>query len=162
AAACLRLAIKNQPDYADAHSNLGNSLKDEGNLEAAVTCYHRAIELNPNFFDAYNNLGNTLRAQGLLTGSVRCYEQPLRIRRDSPQMRLSRSLVWLQMGDFERGWPEYEWRLKCNEFAIPSFAQPRWDGAPLEGRTILLYADHGLGDSLQFVRYAPLVQKRGG
>ena len=100
--------------------------------------------------------------QGRLAESVSCYEQALRLKPDNPQMHLSRSLSWLQMGDFERGWPEYEWRLKCKEYAIPSFAQPRWDGTPLEGRTILLYADHGLGDTLQFIRYAPLVQERGG
>ncbi len=162
AAACLRIAIRNKPDYADAHSNLGNALKDQGNLDGAVSCYRTAIAINPNFFDAYNNLGNALRAKGLMAESVICYEQALRIRPDNPQMRLSRALVWLQMGDFGRGWPEYEWRLKCKEFAIPSFSQPRWDGAPLEGRTILLYADHGLGDSLQFIRYAALLEKRGG
>ena len=66
------------------------------------------------------------------------------------------------MGDFERGWPEYEWRLKVSQYAIPSFRQPLWDGSPLDGRTILLHADHGLGDAIQFVRYVPLVRQRGG
>ena len=66
------------------------------------------------------------------------------------------------MGDFERGWPEYEWRLKCPQFVIPRFPQPPWDGRPLDGRTILLYADHGLGDAIQFIRYAPMVRARCG
>ena len=77
-------------------------------------------------------------------------------------MHLNRALAWLQMGDFERGWPEYEWRLKCRDFAIPPIPAPRWDGSPLEGQTILLYADHGFGDTIQFIRYAPLVSERGG
>ena len=77
-------------------------------------------------------------------------------------MHLNRALAWLQMGDFERGWREYEWRLSCRDFAIPPIAAPRWDGSPLEGQTILLYADHGLGDTIQFIRYAPLVRERGG
>jgi hypothetical protein len=66
------------------------------------------------------------------------------------------------MGDFERGWPEYEWRLHCKEYAIPAFKQPRWDGAPLQGRSILLYAEYGFGDTIQFIRYAPDVSERGG
>ena len=90
------------------------------------------------------------------------YERALELKPDHPQVRMSRALSWLQMGDFERGWAEYEWRLKCAEFSIPVFRQPLWDGSRLDGRSILLYADHGLGDSLQFIRYAPRVKARGG
>jgi Tfp pilus assembly protein PilF len=162
AAACLRIALGIKPDYAEAHSNLGNALKDQGNLDAAVACYQRAIQIDPSFFDAHNNLGNGLRAQGHLASSVSCYEQALRLKPEDPQIHLSRALSWLQMGDFKRGWAEYEWRLQCKEYAIPAFEKPLWDGRSLSGRTILLYADHGLGDTLQFIRYAPLVRERGG
>jgi Tfp pilus assembly protein PilF len=162
AAASLRIAIRIKPDYAEAHSNLGNSLKDQGDLEAAVACYRRAIEINPNYFDAYNNLGNGLRAQGHLADSVRCYEKALELKPGNPEMHLNRALAWLQMGDFERGWQEYEWRFQCREYAMPPIVAPRWDGRPLAGQTILLYADHGFGDTIQFIRYAPLVRERGG
>ncbi len=159
---CLRRALALKPDYADAHSNLGNALQEQGNVELAVASYERALELDPGHFDAHNNLGNALRVQGRLAESVASYERALAIRPDDPQVRMSRSLCWLEMGDFERGWAEYEWRLKCEEFAIPPFRQPMWAGEPLDGRTILLYADHGLGDSIQFIRYAPMVRARGG
>src|SRR5581483_3189988 len=71
---------------------------------------------------------------------------------------------WLLRGDFERGWEEYEWRWKVKQVApsARTFVQPLWDGAPLEHRTILLHAEQGLGDTLQFVRYAALVRERGG
>ena len=129
-----------------------------------MACYRRSsFELKPVFFDAHNNLGNALRASGKLIESVASYNRALELQPDHAQVHLSRALCWLQMGDFERGWAEYEWRLKCKEFSIPAFRQPLWDGSPLDGRVILLYADHGLGDSLQFIfRYAPLVQERGG
>src|SRR5437660_2350851 len=59
--------------------------------------------------------------------------------------------------------PEYEWRWKCKkEWSPPPFRQPRWDGSPLQGRTILLHTEQGLGDTLHFIRYAPLVKQQGG
>ena len=157
---CLKRAVALKPGYADAHSNLGNALKEQGRVDEALPFYHRALELNPLHFDALNNLGNALRVQGKLNESVAAYERALEVKPDNPQVRMSRSLCWLQMGDFERGWPEYEWRLKCQEFAIPAFRQPLWDGSPLGGRSILLYADHGLGDTIHFIRYAPMVKAR--
>jgi tetratricopeptide (TPR) repeat protein len=162
AEACLRRAICFNVDHPEAHSNLGNSLQDQGKLDEAVDCYRRAVRLSPDYLDAHNNLGNALRSQGLLSEAVASYDRALLLQSDHPQVRLSRALCWLQMGDFDRGWAEYEWRLKCDEYSIPSFRQPVWDGAPLDGQTILLYADGGLGDTIQFIRYAPLVRERGG
>jgi Tfp pilus assembly protein PilF len=159
---CLRRAIELKPEYADAHGNLGNVLQEQGHLDLAVASYRQALQLKPGYFDALNNLGNVLRAQGKLTESVASYERALEIKPNNPQVRMSRALCWLQMGDFKRGWEEYEWRLQCKEFAIPAFRQPCWDGSPLQRSPILLYADHGLGDSIQFIRYAPVVKARSG
>lgn len=162
ALACLRRAVRLSPGYADAHNNLGNALQDQGKLDLAETSYRRAIELKPNSLDANHNLGNVLRAQGRLAESAASYDRAPAIAPDHAQAHLSRAMAWLQMGDFERGWAEYEWRLQCTDYAMPDLRRPLWNGDSLAGRTILLYADHGLGDSLQFIRYAPLVKERGG
>jgi len=162
AAACLRRALRLKPDYADAQSNLGNALQADGRLNDAEACYRHALQLKPDNADTHHNLGNALRASGDLAEAMTCYDQALRLKPDFAQVHLSRSLLRLQMGDFEQGWSEYEWRFQCKEHAIPPFRQPLWDGARLNEQTILLYADHGLGDTLQFIRYAPLVCERGG
>jgi hypothetical protein len=72
------------------------------------------------------------------------------------------SMVWLLTGDFERGWQEYEWRWKKKGTALRACGRPLWHGSPLEGRTILLQAEQGLGDTLQFIRYAAVAKERGG
>jgi tetratricopeptide (TPR) repeat protein len=161
AAACYRRTLELTPDYAQAHNNLGLTLKDLGHLDMAVACCRRAIELLPDYAEAHNNLGNALAYQGKLDEAVACYEQALQWKPDHADAHFNRSLVWLRKGDFERGWPEYEWRWQMKEFRPPRFRQPVWDGRPLERRSILLRAEQGFGDTLQFVRYATLVKERG-
>ena len=91
------------------------------------------------------------------------YQQAVRLKPDYAEAHWNQALARLQMGQFEQGWPGYEWRWKCKEFGtLPPFRAPLWDGSPLDGRTILVHAEQGLGDTLQFIRYIPLVQKHGG
>ncbi len=160
--AALRRALALRPDYAEAHNNLGNAFRERGDFDPAEACYRRALELKPDYAEAHHNLGNNFKSQRRMAEALERYDRALAFRPDMAQVHLSRSLALLELGDFERGWPEYEWRLKCPQFAIPNFPQPRWDGRPLDGRTILLYADHGLGDAIHFIRYAPMVRERCG
>jgi hypothetical protein len=118
--------------------------------------------LKPDYAVAYNNLGLTQVEYGDREAAARSYEEALRLKPDYADAHLNRALLWLLLGDFERGWPEYEWRWRCRGFPKPAFRQPAWDGSPLQGRTILLHAEQTLGDTLQFIRYAPLVRQRGG
>ena len=164
ATALFREAVRLWPDFAEAHNNLGLALREQGQLAAAVAQYQQALRLKPNYVNAHYNLGNALQAQGQLAAAVAQYQEALRLQPDYAEAHWNRGLTWLLAGDFEQGWPEYEWRWRTKQMRgfRPSFPQPLWDGSSLSGKTILLWAEQGLGDTLQFVRYAPLVKQQGG
>jgi tetratricopeptide (TPR) repeat protein len=162
AARCYREALRIQPDHAEAHYNLGIALAEQGQLDEAVASYREALRLKPGHVEACGNLGHALRGLGRLDEALACYHQLLELKPNDPEAHMSRALVWLLLGDYERGWPEYEWRWRAKEFGRLPYTQPAWDGSPLQGRTILLHAEQGLGDTLQFARYAAPVKACGG
>src|SRR5205807_2135401 len=150
-------AIRLKPNHAEAHNNLGAALVKLRRFDEAVAHHQQALQLRPNFANGYNNLANAYLTQRRHDDAVANYREALRLRPDYAEAHMGRALIWLTQGDFERGLAEYEWRWQCKTLTPFAFKQPVWDGTALHGRTIVLHAEQGLGDTLQFVRYAALV-----
>ena len=162
AAASYRRALGITPDYAEAHNNLGNVLKDLGQLDEAVDSFRRAVRIRPDYAEAHKNLGGVLLRRGELDEAKACCRRALQIDPDYAEAHWNYSHLCLLTGDFEHGWVEHEWRWKTDTFTPRPFHQPLWDGRPLNGKTILIHAEQGLGDTLQFIRYAlPVKGLRG-
>jgi tetratricopeptide (TPR) repeat protein len=162
-ASCDR-ALALRPNYAEAWSNRANALSDLNRPLDAQASYERALAASSTFADAWNNLGLTYVDLNRHADALACYERALSLAPDSAEAHWNRALCLLQTGDLAAGFAEYEWRWRRKRIAPSrrSFDAPLWLGdAPLAGKTILLHAEQGLGDTLQFCRYAALVAKQG-
>ena len=151
--ACYHQALEIKPDYAEAHYNLGNVLQRQEKLDEAKACYERALELDPDYIAAHNNLATILYEYGDLEGTRSHYEHALRV---NPEYHANwnYALYQLLMGDFENGWKNYEWRWE-KETRKRDFAHPVWDGSPLCGKRILVFAEQGIGDEIMFAQCLP-------
>jgi Flp pilus assembly protein TadD len=161
AVACCERAVRLKPDWTEAHYNLGIAYHAKGESKQAVACFRRAVELKPDYAEAYYNLGYGLDEAGQFDEALTCYDRALALEPSHAHAHWNRSLLRLLQGDFEQGWPEYEWRWRTGQDTPRAFAQPQWQGQPLSGTTILIHAEQGLGDTIQFVRYAPLIKGLG-
>ena len=159
-------AISIHPNNEVSYSNRGNVLKDLGRFTEALSSYDAAIRLKPDYPEAYSNRGLTLQALKRLDEALSDYAKAIRINLHCPEANFNLSLCNLLMGNFNDGWTGYEWRRKnlhASKLAeISHLPEPLWLGdGQINGKTILLHAEQGLGDTIQFFRYVSLVAQLG-
>ena len=162
AARCYRQALRINPDHAPRTTIWARSLWRKGSSQDAIECFRQAVLLNPQYADGLCNLGLAFKSRGELAEAAKCFEQALCHQPDNVAAHAHRALLWLLQGNFKDGWPEYEFRWAQPGQCERHVGRPRWDGSPLTDKTILVHAEQGLGDTIQFIRYAPLVKARVG
>ena len=153
-------AIQLKPDYADAYSNRGFALQGLKQFDAAIASYDKAIQLKPGYAEAYYNRGNALQDLKQFDAAIASYDKAIQLKPDYVEVYWNNSLALLRLGDFSRGWELYEWRWRRDDsiFEGRGFTKPLWLGIEsLQNKTILIHAEQGLGDTIQFCRYVKSV-----
>jgi len=157
-----RRALNNDPNYYQCLLGLGMALQSVDQYEEAEKCYERALGIKPEYAQALNNLGTIQRATGRLCEALESYDRLLALQPDHADGHFNRSLVLLQLGRFQEGWTEYEWRFLKFDPEIQRHRNiTRWEGQPIHGKRILIHAEQGYGDTIQFIRYARLLAEKG-
>ena len=160
----LRRAIGCDPNHAAAHVNLGNLFMDRDDPAAAEMWCREAQRLDPDLIEARISLGFILTFAGRLTEAIGVLREAVQRAPDHVQAHWNLAAAALVAGDLETGFREYEWRKRHDRFRRDFIDPPGpiWDGGAISGKTILVHAEQGLGDTIQFARYLPLIGQRGG
>jgi tetratricopeptide (TPR) repeat protein len=163
ALASLDRALEIKPEFPGALNNRGICLRDLNRQYEALDSYDRALAIQPDYADAFCNRGNVLQDLGRYEDALESYGRAQQSDSGHAQSQWNESLCRLLLGDFEQGWPKYESRWKTEQRdQVRDFPVPMWLGdSPIAGKTLLLHAEQGFGDTLQFCRYAAKVAALG-
>lgn len=158
----LERATALDPGNAELHHNLGNGLIAAGRFEDAAEAFQRAVSISPNHVRARTNLGVACKELGRLEDAMRHFAAALEVAPGDVDAGWNLGLARLMAGDWRAGWEAYEGRRRIPGFAMRRLDRPAWDGAPLAGRSLLVHAEQGLGDTVQFARYLALLDGADG
>lgn len=163
AEASYRRAVALRPEAAGSHNNLGSALLALHRPAEAAACFMEALRLLPGYAEACNNLGGALLAMDRPEEAASLFRRAYELDPDQVQARFGEALALLSLGQFREGWDAYESRWLDPRFTegVRTYDTPRWEGEDIAGRTILLHSEQGLGDTIQFVRYVPMVRSLG-
>lgn len=158
----LRRAYQLDPHSTPYKLELANILTAMGQYGQALEFYFELLEKNPKLTSALYNIGYILRCQGRVADAIHVFKKVLEIDSNDPLSCFSLGLSYLTLGEFESGWPYYEWRWKADrEEPLTIGSSPLWDGSPLQEKTLLLICEQGFGDTFQFIRYAKIAKSMG-
>jgi FkbM family methyltransferase len=143
-------ALEIKPDFIEAYNNLGIALRQQGQIENALKTCQLALTIKPDFAEAHNNIGIALREDGRLEEAIESCRRATIIKPQFAEGHWNLSLALLHFGDFAKGWRKYEWRFLKKDAVLRYFPYPRWDGSSLKGKTLLVYAEQGIGDQIMF------------
>ena len=159
-----RHALALRPDYFGTQNNIGAALLAQHRPAEALSYFHDSLRTRPDYAEACNNLGGALLALGRPDEALHWFRRAFARDPGLVQARFGEGLAQLSMGNFADGWPAYEARWLDSRFTddVPAFADEPWRGeGDIQGKTLFVHAEQGLGDTLQFVRYLPLLRARG-
>ncbi len=157
----LHRALELNPRYAKAYNGLGAAQRAMDQVVEAVATFRTAIELDPQLPETHTNLGSSLQELGMVDEAIASFRRAIERKPEASEQHFGLASALLLQGDFAAGWPEYEWRLKGKDQPKHNLRSPLWDGGDLRGRSIMLLSEQGMGDTLQFIRYAKIVKDRG-
>lgn len=160
ALACFRRATELKPGYAEAHVNIAKVLNKQGRMEEALIVLRRCSKIFPNAREVHHVLGLVLMRANRLQASVANFRLALAADPDNGEARLGLAMALLKLGQWQEGWEEYERRWGTKQLPARKLERP-WAGEPLRGKSILVHAEQGMGDVIQFVRYLPLLAELG-